>query len=82
MQGQIIKFREDIGFGIIKTDDGHKYRFSSAEIRNPNGKLVGLDVDFLVESHKPSDIILLHGSPWTVFGPVGGSTKRSSTHVR
>ncbi len=69
MQGQITKFRDDLGFGVIRTESGRKYRFSSADIRNPNGKLVGLEVDFLVESAKPSEIILLHGSPWTVFGP-------------
>jgi cold shock CspA family protein len=68
MEGQITKFRDDLGFGVISTTDGRKFRFSSAEITNPNGKLVGVDVDFLVESHKPTDIILLHGSPWTVFG--------------
>jgi len=71
MQGQITKFRADIGFGVIKTDCGRKYRFSSTQIQNPNGKLVGHDVDFLVESHAPKDIILLYGSPWTAFGPAG-----------
>lgn len=68
MQGQITKFHESIGFGVISATDGRKYRFSRTDIRNPNGRLVGLDVDFLVESHSPRDIILLHGSPWTVFG--------------
>jgi cold shock CspA family protein len=67
MQGQITKFRDDLGFGVIRSDDGRTYRFSSAEITNPNGKVVGLDVDFLVESARPREIILLHGSPWTVF---------------
>jgi hypothetical protein len=69
MYGQITKFRDDLGLGVIETDSGLKYRFSSTAITNPNGKLVGLDVDFVVESHKPTDIILLHGSPWTAFGP-------------
>ena len=70
MQGQITKFHDTIGFGVISTADGRKYRFAKSDIRNPNGHLVGLDVDFVVESHSPSprDIILLHGSPWTVFG--------------
>lgn len=68
MQGQITKFHEDIGFGIIDAADGRKYRFSRSDIRNPNGRLVGVDVDFLVESRSPKDIILLHGSPWNVFG--------------
>ncbi|HKZ97249.1 MAG TPA: hypothetical protein VJ045_09735 [Hyphomicrobiaceae bacterium] len=73
MNGQITKFREDIGVGVIETDNGRKYRFAKSDIHNPNGKLVGLDVDFLVESGRPRDIILLHGSPWAVFAPAGSS---------
>jgi hypothetical protein len=67
MQGQITKFHDTIGFGVIRAADGRKYRFSKSDIRNPNGRLVGLDVDFLIESRSPKDIILLHGSPWGVF---------------
>ena len=48
MQGHITKFRDDIGFGVIRSEDGQKFRFSASEICNPNGKLVGLDVDFLI----------------------------------
>lgn len=69
MQGQIIKFDERLGSGVIKTDEGQSYRFQKSRICNPNGKLVGLDVDFLLESRQPKEIILLHGSPWTVFSP-------------
>jgi hypothetical protein len=78
MQGHITKFHEGIGFGIISTADGCKYRFSKSDIRNPNGRIVGLDVDFVVESRSPRDIILLHGSPWTVFGRAIPAGKRSS----
>ena len=67
MYGHITKFDDRIGSGVIKTDAGQKYRFQKSNIQNPNGKLVGLDVDFLVESRQPKDIILLAGSPWTVF---------------
>lgn len=77
MHGQIVKFHERIGFGVICADDGHRYRFSGTDIRNPNGRLVGLDVDFLVESRSPKDIILLHGSPWSVFARANPATKRS-----
>lgn len=77
MQGQITKFHESIGFGVIRAADGRKYRFSRTDIRNPNGRLVGLDVDFLVESRSPKDIILLHGSPWSVFALANPATKRS-----
>jgi hypothetical protein len=68
MHGQIVKFREDLGVGVIKTDDGRKYRFTPSQIQNPNGKLVGYDVDFLLDVASPKDIILMHGTPWTAFG--------------
>ena len=77
MQGQITKFEESIGFGVISAADGRKYRFSRSDIRNPNGHLIGLDVDFLVESRSPRDIILLHGSPWSVFALANPAQKRS-----
>lgn len=67
MQGQIIKFDDRIGSGVIRTDAGHKYRFQKSNVQNPNGILVGHDVDFLVESRQPREIILLAGSPWSVF---------------
>jgi hypothetical protein len=77
MQGQITKFHHGIGFGVIRAADGRKYRFSKSDIYNPNGRLVGLDVDFVVESRSPRDIILLHGSPWSVFAHSGPATTRS-----
>lgn len=77
MQGRITKFHERIGFGVIRASDGRKYRFSRLDIRNPNGRLVGLDVDFLVESRSPRDIILLHGSPWSVFACAAPAVHRS-----
>lgn len=70
MHGHITKFRDDIGFGVIRSEDGRSWRFSRSQVQNPNGKLVGYEVDFLVESSRPKDIILMHGSPWTAFGPV------------
>lgn len=68
VQGQITKFRHDLGVGIIEASDGRKFRFYGSEIKNPNGHLVGHDVDFLVDLTTPRDIILLAGSPWTAFG--------------
>ncbi len=67
MQGHITKFREDLGVGVIETDEGRKYRFSGQEIVNRNGRVVGHDVDFVVESTRAKDIILLTGTPWHVF---------------
>lgn len=79
MEGQIIKYHENIGFGVISAANGRKYRFAKSDIQNPNGRLVGLDVDFVVESHNPSprDIILLHGSTWAVFGATHPAGTRS-----
>lgn len=68
MHGHIVKFRDDLGFGVIKTDDGSSFRFERSEIRNPNGRLVGLDADFLLDSRQARDIILMHGSAWNAFG--------------
>lgn len=73
MYGQIIKFDDRLGFGVIETEAGSRFRFAKGQIRNPNGKLVGYDVDFLVESRQPKDIFLMHGTPWDAFGPAHGS---------
>jgi hypothetical protein len=74
MHGHIVKFRDDLGFGVIRTDDGSSFRFQRSEIKNPNGKMIGLDVDFLLDTRRAKDIILMHGSTWTAFGnsaPIG-----------
>jgi hypothetical protein len=73
IQGEITKFRNDIGFGVIVADNGRKYRFTESEVINSASGLVGLSVDFVVVANRPTDIILLNGSPWTVFGPAGRS---------
>lgn len=72
MQGQITKFSDKVGFGIIEAEDGSRYRFARSEILNLNGRLVGHSVDFLVAQRRPKDIILMTGSPWTAFGGIGG----------
>jgi cold shock CspA family protein len=77
VQGHITKFHESIGFGVISSDDGRRYRFRKSDIRNPGHHLVGLDVDFVVEARRPTDIIVLHGSPWAVFGRAAPAVKRS-----
>ena len=67
-QGEITKYRDDIGFGVIVTDNGRKYRFTKSDIINSASRLIGLTVDFVVVANRPTDIILLIGSPWTIFG--------------
>ena len=68
MYGRITKFSPQVGFGVIEADNGAKYRFAEDEVVNLNGKLVGHNVDFLVNARRPRDIILMTGSPWTAFG--------------
>jgi hypothetical protein len=68
MHGRIIKFRDDLGFGVIRTEDGSRFRFTRGEVMNLNGRLLGLDADFLLDTRRAKDIILMHGSAWTAFG--------------
>ena len=68
MHGQITKFSEKVGFGVIEAEDGSKYRFDKSAVMNLNGRLIGHNVDFLVAARRPTDIILMTGSPWNVFG--------------
>lgn len=67
MQGQITRFHTDKGVGIITADNGAKYRFVASEIVNRAEELIGHSVDFLVHERRPKDILLLAGSPWSVF---------------
>ena len=68
MHGQITKFSEKVGFGVIEAEDGSRYRFDKSAVMNLNGRLIGHNVDFLVAARRPTDIILMTGSPWNVFG--------------
>jgi cold shock CspA family protein len=68
MHGRIEKFSAKDGFGVIQAEDGSRYRFTKTEVVNLNGKLVGHSVDFIVSQRRPKEIILMTGSPWTVFG--------------
>lgn len=69
MQGQVLKYRADLGVGIIRAEDGQAYRFVSSEVLNPAAALVGEEVDFEVDARHPRAIIVTSGSPWTAFGP-------------
>lgn len=70
MYGQITKFHSRIGAGVIRTDDGRKYRFAGSEIMNGRKEMIGLGVDFLLAGRRPHKIIVLAGSPWTAFGEI------------
>lgn len=68
MYGEITKFHDDIGVGVIAAENGRKYRFTKTEIRNAASALIGQAVDFVPVAGRPRDIIMLVGSPWTAFG--------------
>ncbi len=68
MHGQIVKFDDTLGFGVIHAEDGSRFRFTKDEVVNPNGKLVGYDVDFLLESRRAQQIFLMYGTPFDAFG--------------
>lgn len=67
MYGKISSFRRDIGVGIIAAEDGRKYRFQRQNIVNPRLSLEDEDVDFELDGRAPKSIIVLAGSPWSVF---------------
>ena len=67
MYGKIRTFRRDIGVGIIAAENGRSYRFRSGDVVNTSFELPGQEVDFLLQSLNPKDIIVLAGSPWSAF---------------
>ncbi len=68
MYGQITKFRPETGTGVIRAEDGRKFRFAGSELMNEERELVGQGVDFVLTERRPREIIVLSGSPWTAFG--------------
>ena len=70
MHGRITKFRHDMGVGVIVADNGRKFRFTGTQVRNSTPELVGQSVDFVVSGSRPTDIIMMSGSPWTAFGGI------------
>ena len=71
MYGEIRKFRNDLGVGIIAAEDGRAYRFKRTEILNRRDDLEGQEVHFKLGDLKAREIIVLAGSPWLAFGGVG-----------
>lgn len=71
MNGQITKFRKDLGVGVIEAEDGRRYRFTEAQVVNGSQQIAGESVDFLLVGCRPAEIIVMTGSPWTAFGGVG-----------
>lgn len=71
MYGEITKFRRDLGVGVIKAEDGRKYRFERNSILNRRDDLEGLEVYFDPAALKAREVIVLAGSPWAAFGGIG-----------
>jgi hypothetical protein len=72
MFGQITKFREDLGVGVIAAENGRKYRFAKNALFAAARPLVGEDVDFVIVASRPREIIMLSASPWKAFGDICG----------
>jgi hypothetical protein len=70
MYGEITKFHEDLGVGVIEAENGRKYRFSKSEIVSSVCQLVGEGVDFIVDASRPRQIVMLSASPWTALGGI------------
>jgi hypothetical protein len=70
MHGEIIKFRPDLGVGVIAAEDSRKYRFAKSEVLSSARDLVGRNVDFIVNARQPRQIILTSASLWTAFGDI------------
>ena len=70
MYGEITKFHEHLGVGVIEAENGRKYRFSRSDIVSSARQLIGESVDFLVDASRPRQIIMLSSSPWTAFGDI------------
>jgi hypothetical protein len=70
MFGQITKFRDDIGVGVITAENGRKYRFAKDALISAPRPPLGEEVDFVVVASRPREIIMLSGSPWKAFGAI------------
>ena len=70
MYGQISKFREDLGIGVIAAENGRRYRFAKTALIAAVRARIGEEVDFLLVASRPSQIVLLSASAWTAFGDI------------
>jgi hypothetical protein len=72
MLGEITKYRDDLGFGVILADDGRRYRFARTQVLSAASDLIGQEVDFIISANQPAEIIVVSGSPWAAFGGISG----------
>lgn len=59
MRGQVLKADSAEGLGIILGDDGARYKFSQAQVRDDNRLVQGHEVDFVAMGDEARDIYLL-----------------------
>ncbi len=70
MHGEIIKFRADLGIGVIAAEDGRRYRFGKSQVVSSARDLVGENLDFIVDALRPRQIIVTSASLWPAFGDI------------
>jgi hypothetical protein len=70
MYGEIIKFRPDLGVGVIAAEDGRRYRFERSQVVGSARDLVGKNVEFIVDARRPRRIVVTSGALWTAFGDI------------
>lgn len=70
MEGRVTKYYRHLGVGIIAAENGRRYLFRSQQVMNRHLPIADQEVDFVVKSGRPTQIIVLAGSAWTAFGPI------------
>ena len=70
MYGEIIKFRPDLGVGVIAAEDGRRYRFERSQVVGSARDLVGKNVEFIDDARRPRRIVVMSGALWTAFGDI------------
>jgi hypothetical protein len=70
MYGEIIKFRADLGVGVIAAEDGRNYRFTKSQVVSSARDLVGENVDFIVDARRPRQIVVTSAALWTACGDI------------
>lgn len=70
MFGEIIKFRADLGIGVIAAEDGRRYPFARSQVVSSARDLVDENVDFIVDARRPRQIVVTSASLWTACGDI------------
>jgi len=60
MQGKILDYNKEFKSGLIRGDDGNRYRFSIDDCKSTITPKIGLEVDFVVNGDKAVEIYILN----------------------